>query len=106
MVDVLCPPSQTEFVIKSFRSLETEAFWNGKRVARFHSFAMVAIRKLQILNAALTLNELAMVPGNRLEPLKGNRRGQHSVRINQQWRICFEWKQPDAWEVEITNHYD
>jgi proteic killer suppression protein len=74
-------------------------------VARFQNFANVAIRKLQMLNAAITLNALAAVPGNRLEPLRGSRLGQHSIRINDQWRLCFEWQQPDAYDVEITNHY-
>lgn len=58
-----------------------------------------------MLNAATTLNALAAVPGNRLEPLKGNRLGQHSIRINEQWRLCFKWQQPDAYDAEITNHY-
>jgi proteic killer suppression protein len=91
--------------IKSFSYADTEAFWGGSRVARFQNFASVAIRKLQMLNAATTLNTLAAVPGNRLEPLKGNRLGQYSIRINDQWRLCFEWQQPDAYDVEITNHY-
>ena len=58
-----------------------------------------------MLNAATTLIALAAVPGNRLEPLKGSRLGQHSIRINGQWRLCFQWQQPDARDVEITNHY-
>jgi toxin HigB-1 len=91
--------------IRSFRNADTEAFWGGARVARFQNFTSVAIRKLQMLNAATTLNALAAVPGNRLEPLKGNRLGQHSIRINEQWRLCFRWQQPDAYYVEITNHY-
>lgn len=93
-------------MIKSFRSTEAEAFWNGARVARFQGFAAIAIRQLQMLDAATSLNDLAAVPGNRLEPLKGNRKGEHSVRINGQWRICFIWNHPDAFGVEITNHYD
>jgi proteic killer suppression protein len=91
--------------VRSFRSPDTEAFWCGARVPRFQNFASVAIRKLQMLNAATTLNALAVVPGNRLEPLKGNRLGQVSIRINDQWWICFRWRQPDAYGVEITNHY-
>lgn len=88
-----------------FQLCDTEAFWGGARVARFQNFMSVAIRKLQMLNAATTLNALVAVPGNRLEPLKGNRLGQHSIRINDQWRLCFKWQQPDAYDVEITNHY-
>jgi toxin HigB-1 len=91
--------------IRSFSSADTEAFWHGARVARFQSFAKVAIRKLQMLDAATTLGALAAVPGNRVEPLKGSRLRQHSIRINDQWRLCFEWRQPDACDVEITNHY-
>jgi proteic killer suppression protein len=69
--------------IRSFRNADTEAFWGGARVARFQNFTSVAIRNLQMLNAATTLNALAALPGNRLEPLKGNRFGQHSIRINE-----------------------
>jgi toxin HigB-1 len=58
-----------------------------------------------MLNAAAALNALAAVPGNRLERLQGGRRGQHSLRINDQWRVCFMWLQPNAYDVEITNHY-
>ena len=58
-----------------------------------------------MLNAATTRNALVAVLGNRLEPLKGNRLGQHSIRINDQWRLCFKWQQSDAYDVEITNHY-
>jgi len=91
--------------IRSFRNADTEAFWGGARVARFQNFMSVAIRKLQMLNAATTLNALSAVPGNRLEPLKGNRLGRHSIRINDQWRLCFKWQQPDAYDVEITKYY-
>jgi len=91
--------------IGSFGSVDTEAFWRGARVARFQSFERVAIRKLQMLHAAAALNALAAVPGNRLEKLQGGRLGQHSLRINDQWRLCFRWVQLDAYDVEITNHY-
>jgi proteic killer suppression protein len=91
--------------IRSFGSADTEAFWRGARVARFRSFERVAIRKLQMLDAAAALNALAAVPGNRLERLQGRRQDQHSMRINDQWRLCFRWLQPDAYDVEITNHY-
>jgi proteic killer suppression protein len=91
--------------IRSFGSVDTEAFWRGARVARFQSFERVAIRKLQMLHAAAALNALAAVPGNRLEKLQGGRLGQHSLRINDQWRLCFRWVQLDAYDVEIANHY-
>ena len=63
------------------------------------------MRQFTALHAAINLNSLARIPGNRLEPLKGDRRGQHSIRINDHWRICFRWKDPDAYDVEIANHY-
>ena len=63
------------------------------------------MRKLQMLNASPALASLAAVPGNNLEKLAGDRGGQHSLRINDKWRLCFRWKQPDAYDVEITNHY-
>jgi proteic killer suppression protein len=91
--------------IRSFASGETEAFWGRRRVLRFQAFARATMRKLQILHAATSLNDLAAVSGNRLEKLAGDRAGQHSIRINGQWRVCFEWKHPDAHAVEINNHY-
>jgi toxin HigB-1 len=91
--------------IKSFADEETAAFWGGTRILRFLVFERVAIRKLTALNAAINLDSLAKIPGNRLERLKGNRNGQHSIRINDQWRICFRWKDSDAYDVESNNHY-
>jgi toxin HigB-1 len=92
--------------IKSFRDGETGSFWRGARIARFQSFEKVAMRKLQVLHAAPALAVLGAVPGNNLEKLTGDRGGQYSLRINDKWRLCFRWKQPDAHDVEITNHYD
>ena len=91
--------------IKSFGDTDTEAFWGGTGIPRFQAFERVAMRKLTALNAAIDLNSLAKIPGDRLEPLKGDRDGQHSIRINDQWRICFRWKDSDAHDVEINNHY-
>jgi len=91
--------------IKSFADDVTAAFWGGTRILRFQAFERVAIRKLNELNAVVNLNSLAKIPGNRLEALKGDRSGQHSIRINDQWRICFRWKDSDAYDVEINNHY-
>lgn len=91
--------------IRSFACQDTEAFWNGAQVLRFQSFERAAMRKLQMLNAATSLNDLALVPGNRLEKLGGDRHGQRSIRINDQWRVCFKWSNPDAYDVEINNHY-
>ena len=72
---------------------------------RFRAIERVAIRKLQQLNAARRLNEMAAPPANRLESLKGGRKGQYSIRINDQWRICFSWRDGDAHEVEITDYH-
>jgi proteic killer suppression protein len=92
--------------IRSFSDRDTEAFWAGASIARFQAFQAIGMRKLQTLHAAASLADLARIPGNRLEPLKGDRKGQHSIRINDKWRVCFRWEQPDAHQVEITNHYD
>jgi toxin HigB-1 len=91
--------------IMSFADDDTAAFWNGTRIIRCQAFERVAVRKLTALNAAISLHSLAKIPGNRLEALKGDRNGQHSIRINDQWRICFRWKDSDAYDVEINNHY-
>ncbi|WP_423950991.1 type II toxin-antitoxin system RelE/ParE family toxin [Candidatus Binatus sp.] len=71
----------------------------------FQAVHSVARRKLLTLNAATSLNDLSAVPGNRLEALKGARAGQHSIRVNDQYRVCFVWRESDAHEVEITKHY-
>jgi proteic killer suppression protein len=91
--------------IKTFSCKDTEAFWGGAWISRFQGFERTAMRKLQILNAATSLNDLGIIPGNRLEKLEGDRIGQHSIRINDQWRVCFVWNVPDAHSVEITDHY-
>jgi proteic killer suppression protein len=92
-------------VIKSFGSKDTKALFNGQRVPRFQSFERAAVRKLEILDGAITLAELRAVPGNRLELLRGNRKSQHSIRINDQWRICFVWTEANASEVEIVDYH-
>jgi proteic killer suppression protein len=86
-------------VIRSFRSQETEQLDNREPVKRFKGIERVALRKLRQLDAAGRLSDLASLPGNRLEALRGDRKGQHSIRINDQWRICFVWRDGDAWEV-------
>ena len=78
-------------MIRSFRNRPTERFADGDRVAQFEPFRQQAEKRLRILEAATGLADLAGLPGNRLEALKGDRAGQYSIRINRQWRICFEW---------------
>lgn len=92
-------------MIKSFRCKQTEALFSGKRVKRFHAFAAQAERRLEILDAARTIYDLMNLPSNRFEALAGDRQGQYSIRINQQWRICFEWREGDACNVEITDYH-
>ena len=92
-------------MIRSFRCRDTEAFFQDKRIARFVAFEAVAMRKLQQLHAATSLEFLRVPPGNRLELLTGDREGQYSIRINVQWRVCFVWDGRDAWEVEIVDYH-
>ena len=92
-------------MIVSFRSKETELVFRREFSRRFHGIERMAKRKLDQLNAATSLNDMAAIPGNRLEALAGNREGQHSIRINDQWRICFEWKAGDSHLVEIVDYH-
>jgi len=93
-------------MIKSFRDKEAERIWNGfvtKKLPR--SIQDVARRKLRMINNAASLDDLKVPPANRLQGLKGKRRGQHSVRINQQWRVCFRWSAGNAFDVEIVDYH-
>jgi proteic killer suppression protein len=92
-------------VIKAFRCKDTETMFKGARVARFATIQPVAMRKLAMLNQAGRLDDLRVPPGNRLEALKGDRTGQHSIRINDQWRVCFRWTEGDAEDVEIVDYH-
>ena len=92
-------------MIKSFRDKRTERFFEGNVVREFLVFRKVAERKLIMLDSALALRDLLSPPGNRLERLKGHRAGQHSIRINDQWRICFVWREDGPYEVEITDYH-
>jgi toxin HigB-1 len=92
-------------MIASFRCRDTEALANGDRVKRFANIATVARRKLRQLQIAGRLDDLRVPPGNRLELLKGDRAGQYSIRINNQWRICFRWNEAGADDVEIVDYH-
>jgi proteic killer suppression protein len=92
-------------VIKSCRDKRTSRFLAGKRIKEFGAFADQARRRLAILAAATRLEDLAGLPSNRLETLRGDRAGQHSIRINEQWRICFHWGQDGAERVEICDYH-
>jgi toxin HigB-1 len=92
-------------VIKSFKSKDAEALFNDVAVTRFRAIERPARRKLLYLHRARVISDLTRLPGNRLEPLKGNRKGQHSIRINDQWRICFRWDQGNAYDVEIVDYH-
>ena len=93
-------------MIRSFASQETEKIFNRQRSRRLPpNIQQVALRKLRMLNRAVTLQDLRLPPANRLEKLSGDRAGQHSIRINQQWRVCFEWRDGDAYNVEIVDYH-
>lgn len=93
-------------MIKSFGDAETEALFQRKRSRKLPmGIQQRAYRKLVMLNAAALLNDLHVPLGNRLEALKGDRAGQHSIRINRQWRVCFVWHDGDAYEVEIEDYH-
>lgn len=91
--------------IKSFKCSDTEALFKRERQRRFVNIESVALRKLEQLNMAGALEDLRIPPGNQLEALKGDRAGQHSIRINRQWRVCFVWKDTDAEDVEIVDYH-
>ncbi|HYQ92395.1 MAG TPA: type II toxin-antitoxin system RelE/ParE family toxin [Candidatus Competibacteraceae bacterium] len=93
-------------MIKHFRCRETEKIWNGALSHRLpEAIQRVARRKLRMLNNARSLDDLRLPPANRLEALKGDRAGQYSIRINEQWRICFTWREGDAFNVEIVDYH-
>jgi toxin HigB-1 len=93
-------------VIKSFRCRETERLFLREPVKKIpQDLQRSALRKLLILHAEASLDDLRSPPGNRLEASRGNRTGQHSIRINDQWRVCFVWQESNAWEVEIVDYH-
>lgn len=91
-------------MIRSFKCKETKALYDGERTRHWQDVRKVAFRKLDMLNAAKVLTDLTRPPGNRLEALSGNRLGQHSIRINDQWRICFRWTEEPE-DVEIVDYH-
>lgn len=92
-------------MIKTFANKDAESLFNGVRVRRFVNIEGPARRKLEYLDAAGTLEDLLVSPGNRLEALKGDRSRQHSIRVNDQFRVCFRWKSGSAYGVEITDYH-
>jgi proteic killer suppression protein len=93
-------------MIRSFKSAETQRVWEGRSSRRLPGHIQNrALRKLRQLDAAVTVEDLRNPPGNQLENLKGDRAGQMSIRVNEQWRICFRWIDHDAWDVEIVDYH-
>jgi proteic killer suppression protein len=93
-------------MIRSFRDRETERVFRRERRTKFsREVARAALRKLLVLDAAETLADLRVPPGNRLEKLAGNRAGQYSIRVNDQWRICFRWVESDAHDAQIVDYH-
>ena len=92
-------------MIRSFRDRETGRFFEGYRVAAFQGFARQAACRLVLLDSAETLGDLAALPSNRLEALRGDRAGQHSIRINAQWRVCFRWTDDGPHDVEMVDYH-
>lgn len=92
-------------MIKSFNCRDTEKLFNDRRVRRFHSIERQARKRLMVLNAAPSLNALMLNPGNMFHSLKGKRKEQYAIRINKQWRVCFEWNDGNAFNVEIVDYH-
>ena len=92
-------------MIRSYRNRETQRVAERERVKKFRQIERAALRKLRMIEAAGRLEDLASPPGNKLHALKGDRKGQHSISINDQWRVCFEWRAGDAYNVEITDYH-
>jgi proteic killer suppression protein len=93
-------------MIRSFKDKEAEKLFTRERSRKIPAnIQQVSLRKLRMLNRSNTLNDLRVPPANRLEKLKGNRKNQHSIRINEQWRICFTWKNGDVYDVEIVDYH-
>ncbi len=92
-------------MIRSFKDRRAERLFAGHRVREYQAFARQAEKRLRLLDAADRLEALALLPSNRLEALRGDRRGQYSIRINDQWRVCFAWHEDGAHDVEIVDYH-
>lgn len=92
-------------MIQSFRCAHTGRLFHRESVRRFKAIERQALRKLDMLDAAQDIRTLSTLPGNRLERLRGDRKGQYSIRVNDQWRVCFEWRDGHAYEVEIVDYH-
>ena len=92
-------------MIRTFKDKDTEALFHLASVRRFRSFERQALRRLRYLDAAASLDDLRLPPSNRLHKLEGDRKGQWSLSINEQWRVCFTWKDGDAFDVEIVDYH-
>ncbi len=104
-LDISNVSSYYNTMLATFKCRDTEALFNGRRIARFSGIETVAMRKLALLNVAVRIEDLRVPPGNRLEALKGKRQGQWSIRINAQWRICFRFESRNAIDVEIVDYH-
>ena len=105
LLDALRKAYYTVCMIRNFKDKSTRALYEGRRVKAFQGFMAQAERRLQILDSATALLDLSKLPSNRFETLSGDRAGQHSIRINKQWRLCFSWKDSDAYDVEIVDYH-
>ena len=98
-------PGMVAAMIRSFGDRRTRRFFEGQRVTAFQRFAEQATRRLTLLDNAATLQDLAALPSNRLEALRGDRAGHHSIQINTQWRLCFRWEADGPYDVEIVDYH-
>jgi proteic killer suppression protein len=105
LLDIVCTAYYAGQVIRRFRCSETEKVFRGGRSRKFGNLANMIERKLNLLDAANDLTDLRLLPGNRLEALKGDRAGQHSIRVNDRWRVCFVWKDGNAYDVEVVDYH-
>lgn len=92
-------------MIQGFKDKDTEQLYRRQFVRRFSGIERQAIRRLRLLDSAQTMQAVAMLPGNRFEALRGDRQGQYSIRINDQWRICFRWNEAGPYDVEIVDYH-